>query len=227
MTINYLHLTYLINELNNIYSDIKQTFTEDGLWVINDKSKELAVQTNLNNNEHKEDVFSQFLQKTGVPLNNESYIAYTKEYYNVEFTQNYNKYIQELFKESEANSKSVQVPFKQKLSFWSKLFKSKQKEIELNHNIYNLSIFNDAIKSKLDNKNEIYLDELLQLNKFIIFTKDNFVDIQQKVEKEDFLKEYVLIKNEFKKESFEQLSDTQKTEKIRELFKNISNKITQ
>ena len=186
---------------------------------------ELKIKNNLNNDSFKSKLDEEFKKETNVNLNDMAYFEFIKNYYSKSFHKEYNAIIAKVFKEADSNSKGVIAPNEKKKSFFSRFFKSKEPELVLDKDKYNASIFNEMIKNKLDDTDNKYFLELLDLNKFIIFKKEKYTELRELFLSPEFLTEYINIKNTIKESEFTNLSEQLKIDKVREMFKNIIKKV--
>lgn len=225
MEINYLHLAYLIKNKCTLPADLDKYISNSPIFIINNEMNELKIKNNLNNDSFKSKLDAEFKKETNVNLNDVAYFEFIKNYYSKSFHKEYNAIIAKVFKEADSNSKGVIAPNEKKKSFFSRFFKSKEPELVLDKDKYNASIFNEMIKNKLDDTDNKYFLELLDLNKFIIFKKEKYTELRELFLSPEFLTEYINIKNTIKESEFTNLSEQLKIDKVREMFKNIIKKV--
>lgn len=225
LDINFLHLAYLKKNKCTLSIDLDKYVSNMSIFTVNNDLNELKIKNNLNMDSLKNKIESEFKNETGVSLNENSYFIFIKDYYLETFNKDYSNVVAKLFKEADANSKGFSVPVEKKKGFFAKLFKPKESPVNLDKNKYNASIFNETIESKLENTDNKYFKEVLELNKFIIFKKEKFPEVRELFKSPELLNEYILIKDFIKTKDFEELSEQMKIDKIRELFKNIINQV--
>lgn len=221
MEINYLHLAYLIKNKCTLPAYLDKYISNSSIFIINNEMNELKIKNSLNNDSFKSKLYAEFKKETNVNLNDMAYFEFIKNYYSKSFNKDYKAIIAKVFKEADSNSKGVIAPNEKKKSFFSRFFKSKEQDLVLDKDKYNASIFNEMIKNKLDDTDNKYFLELLDLNKFIVFKKEKYTDLRELFLSPEFLTEYINIKNTIKESEFTNLSEQLKIDKVREMFKNI------
>lgn len=225
MTINYLHLAYLKHNKCSLSVDLDKYISSVDIFTVNNDLNELKIKNNLNTDSLKIKISNEFKNETGVSLNENAYFEFIKEHYLKTFNKDYSNVVAKLFKEADINSKDVSVPVEKKRGFLSKIFKPKETHVNLDKEKYNASIFNEMIEGKLENTDSKYFQEVLELNKFIIFKKDKFPEVRALFQSPELLNEYITIKDFTKTKDFEDLTEQARIDKIRELFKNIVNQV--
>ena len=201
---NYLHLSFLKDKLD-LKRMVEAELLTSKVIYLTSTEKELLLKNKLNTENYLAKIPAFFKKATKVDLDRaviESFLPI----YNQKIGKTYKQLTQHYLLEASKNTDLAEQP--KKLNFIQKIF-TKEQNLLNPDSYYNLYYFKPVIEQELD-KNNVYVAELLEKLKEIIFQGSDYLELKKAVTDSEFLKTIVLFKKETSNLEFEKLSDKNK-----------------